>query len=63
MIFHIRGVTPQVGMPTYYFSFFCRKLHENERNLAGGAFLATPLYPPLPFDMKSSVSRDRQAVP
>ena len=47
-------------MPTYYFSFFCRKLHENERNLAGDASLATALDPSLPFDVKSSVPRDRQ---
>ena len=48
------------GRQPIIFLFFCRKLHENERNLAGGASPATPLDPPLPFDVKSSVSRDRQ---
>ena len=31
------GVTPKMGVPTYYFPKFCQQLHVNERIWTGGA--------------------------
>ena len=33
--------TPEFKTKTYYLQDICRKLHENERNLTGGASLAS----------------------
>ena len=55
MIFLGEGTTPKVGVLTYYFAIFCRKLHENEIIWNRGRPVTPALDPPMAMANKKNL--------